>query len=404
MKEFSYSKNTLFLIVAGIFSQIIGAILRILLSYRLKETGMALYQVAFSVYAVFLTPVLCGLPIAVTRFISKRLGTKSEGEIPCGISFAFYAEAFLGVFCGFLMLISRRFFATALKEPDANLAILALCPSVFFVALGAFAKSCFEGRSNMLPLSVASVAESMLKLLFASILTAFFGIFSVKYAAFGATFAITLGEAFATLILFLFMVSTLKKLDFRSFCGIAPREIISYALPVAIYALLLSSVNLLEHSVIRNSLLSLRFSDISAQRFAMRYAKFTSVFDTVTMSKRLTPKGADWLYGAYFGYALTVIRFASGLFHTFCVPFFPVAAKCLSVGDIKRLQNMLIRLFRAMLFLSLPLYAVFMGFAPQITTLIFGSKAYALMLFCAAPILVLSPITELFTTLWYAHG
>ena len=402
MTELSYSKNTLFLIFAGIFSQFFGVILKILLSYRLKEQGMAVYQVAISVYSAFLTPVLCGMPLAITRFISKNRAEKNEDVLKSGVSFSFFAMCALGAACSILMLVSRRFFALALKEPAAEYAISALSPAVFFVALGAFSKSWFEGSANMLPCAVSSGAESVLKLLFAYILTAIFGIFSIKYAAMGAALSITLGEAFATLILFLFMPSVIKSISRSAKNGGVCGEILAYALPVTAYAIILNSLNLLETSVIRNSLLAVRFSGNALNRLLSRYP--AAVFDTVKHSGRLSQKGADWLYGAYFGYALTVIRFPAGLLRIFCVPFFPLAAKCFAENNITLLSRLVFRLIKIMLMLSLPVCALFIIFAPQITAIIFGSSVYSVMLAFTAPLLVLAPISELFGTVCYAYG
>lgn len=404
MKRFSYSKNTLFLILAGLLSQVLGAVLRILLSYRLKEEGMAFYQVAVCVYSLFLTPVLCGIPISLTKFISKRVNSEKEFEINIGIQFAFKSMCLLGIICSLLMFFSSRFFAYSLKAPAAEYAIFALSPAVFAVALGAVSKSCFEGFSNMLPCAVSQGIESVLKLVFAYFFTSFFGIFSLKYASFGATLSITCGEAVATFVLFLFMPSKAKAVYSTAKKRKIAAEIISYALPVTAYAVILSSLNLLENSVVRNSLLSVKFSPCSAQKSLFRYLPFTSVFDSVKESGRLSAKGADWLYGAYFGYTLTIIRFPAGLLRTFCVPFFPFAANCFAHKNTEKLADSVYRLIKTMLLISLPLCAFFIGFAPQITSLIFASSAYSQMLALASPLLVIAPLCELFSTLWYACG
>ena len=403
MKELSYSKNTFFMILAAAFSQVSGAVMKIFLSYRLKETGMAIYQVALSVYSLFLTPVLCGIPIAATRFVSKRRAQNPEGEISDGISFIFYTMLFLGAVCGFMMLLTRRFFAVALKEPCAEYAILVLSPSILFVALGAVAKSCFEGFSNMLPCAVSQGAESVLKLIFTFIFTCICGIFTLKYAVAGAALSLTLGEAAATILLFLLLPSFKISRQFSKNRDIY-YEILSYALPVSVYAIVLSSLNLLENSVIRNGLASVKFSGFAAKKLIFEYSEFTSAFDTVKETGKLSAEGAAWLYGAYFGYALTVIRFPAGLLRMFCVPFFPLAAKHFAGKTLEKLRILLFRIIKTMLFISLPMSVFFMLFAPQITGIVFGSPAYSHMLIFAAPLLVFAPLCELLSTLWYAGG
>ncbi|MBQ7751493.1 MAG: oligosaccharide flippase family protein [Clostridia bacterium] len=403
MNELSYSKNTLFLIFAGGFSQIFGAVIRVFLSHRLKAEGMALYQVSLCIYSVFLTPVLFGMPVALTQFISKHRGSERNSDISGGTVFSFKIMCGLGILSGFLMFLSRRFLAISLKEPSAEYAILALSPSVFFVALGAFAKSCFEGHSNMLPCAVSQTAESILKLLFAYLFICIFGIFSLKYAVMGATLAITVGEAFATLILFLFMPPLLKNVKLFSKSKIHS-EIIAYAIPVTAYAVILSSLNLLENSVIRNSLLAVRFNHSQAQRLLLSYPSFISSFESVKTCGKLSARGANALYGAYFGYALTVIRFPIGLLRTFCVPFFPLASRCFAEKNIKKLKSSVSRLIMTMLLISVPIAFLIIILSPQITKTIFGSAEYANMLIFVTPLLIILPLTDLFSTLWYASG
>lgn len=403
MNELSYLKNTLFSIFACGFSQIFGAVLRIFLSRRLKAEGMALYQVSLCIYSVFLTPVLCGMPIALTQFISKCRGSGRNSNISSGMVFSFKVICGLGILSGFLMFLTRRFLAISLKEPAAEYAILVLSPSIFFVALGAFAKSCFEGYSNMIPCAVSQMAESVLKLIFALIFTYIFWIFSLKYAVMGAALAITLGEALATLILFLFMIPLFKNINLFSKTEIHG-EIIAYAIPVTAYAVILSSLNLLENSVIKNSLLAVRFNHDQAQRLLMTYPGFVSSFESVKNCGKLSARGANVLYGAYFGYAMTIIRFPIGLLHAFCVPFFPLASKCFAEKNTKKLRNSVSRLIKAMLLISASLSTLIIMFSPQITKIIFGSAEYSKMLIFVSPMLIILPVTNLLSTLWYAYG
>lgn len=404
MQEFSYSKNTLFLILAGTVSQILGVILKILLSYRIKEEGMAIYHIALCVYSLFLTPVLCGIPTALTQFISKCKALKRDADILEGIYFSLRVMCILGIMCSLIMFAFCRFFAVSLKEPAAEYAILALSPSVFIVALGTVFKSCFEGYSNMLPCSVSQGIESIAKLIFTCFFTYILGIFSLKYAVLGATLSITSGEAVATFILFLFMTPILKQPKSNMKKSGTAGEIICYALPITAYAIVLSSLNLLENSVIRNSLLATRFYGDSAQKLYFKYSAFTNAFDSVRFFGKLSAKGADWLYGAYFGYTLTIIRFPAGLLRTFFIPFFPLATRRFAEKNSKKLNRGIFKLAGIIVFVSLLLCVSFAVFARQITYLIFGSHAYAQMLVFVSPLLIFVPLCELFSTIWYAYG
>ena len=400
MRELSYTKNTIFLISAGVFSQIFGAVQKIVLTHYLKEEGMAVYQSAICVYSVFLTLAVSGIPFALTRLISKE---GESGRAYAAIGFALKTMCVLGAVLGILMYITRDFFSLAMKESGARYVIAALSPSVFAVAVGAVFKSCFEGHSNMLPCSISQAAESFVKLILAYLFTAFLCVFSVKYAAVGAALALTLGEIFADFVLFLFFIPFLKGIKSAKKCRVSA-EILSFALPLALYSLILSSLDLLENSVIRNSLAAISFSESSANRLMREYRAYTAVFDNLCVSKRLTHEGTNWLYGAFFGYAQIVIRFFSGLLRILCVSFFPLAARHFAQNREKAAEAALSKIVRVMLGISVPLCAFLMIFGDRITYILFGSYAYYKMLVFSAPILIFAPLSSLFCTAEYASG
>lgn len=406
MREFSYKKNAGFLVTAGAASQLFGAAQRIILTRFLKEEGMAIYQSAVCVYSVFLTLACGGIPLALTRYISGRRRDTGESGAPeaagvCGALLCGMGAAF-----SLIMFFSRGFFAAAMKETGAEYAIAALSPSVFAVCCGAFVKSWFEGHSNMLPCAVSQVSESVIKSAAAYALTSFFGIFSAKYAAMGGALAITAGEFSATALLMLFFRPFLKRIR-RPEAGetrVILEAVMSYAFPLAVSAVVLTSLELAENAVIRNSLAAIRFSGASAGRLAEKYSAYTSVFDRLRETKRLTGGGASWLYGAYFGYAMTVVRFPAGLLSILSVPFFPLAAKRYAEGDGEAVRASLFRIAGFMLSVSLPLAAAFVIFKECITQLIFGSCACSEMLAAAAPVMVFAPLCGLFSAAEYASG
>jgi stage V sporulation protein B len=402
MNELSYTKNTLYLVLAGIFSQLFSALQKIILTRYLKEEGMAIYQSALCVYSVFLTLACGGMPLAITHFISKERSRGRENDIYSGLRFVLFVMCFFGLLLSLLMFFTRRFFGAAMKDAGAEYAIAALSPSVFIVAAGAVAKSCFEGYSNMLPCAVSQVLESIVKLALAYFLTALLCAFSASYAAFGGALAITLGETFATAVLFMFFAPFIRKIKSAD-CKINT-SITAYALPLTVYAIILSSLELLENAVIRNSLLSLRFSQIQAKAFLIKYSPYTSVFNNVTLSGRLTLNGARWLYGAFFGYAMTVIRFPAGLLRIFSVSLFPLAAKHFAKGDYDALGKHLSGIIRIMLFISMPVCAVIIVFSHQITQILFGCSVYSSMIRAASPLLVIAPILSVLSSAEYASG
>ncbi|MEE0409944.1 MAG: oligosaccharide flippase family protein, partial [Clostridia bacterium] len=63
----SFIKGAAILMVANAVSKILGAVLKIPLTYIIHEEGMAVYNTAFSVYAMLLSFVMSGVPFAVSK-------------------------------------------------------------------------------------------------------------------------------------------------------------------------------------------------------------------------------------------------------------------------------------------------------------------------------------------------
>ena len=59
----SFIKGATILMVANAVSKILGAVLKIPLTYIIHEEGMAVYNTAFSVYAMLLAFVMSGITL-----------------------------------------------------------------------------------------------------------------------------------------------------------------------------------------------------------------------------------------------------------------------------------------------------------------------------------------------------
>ena len=77
MKKQSFLTGALILMVANAVSKILGAVFKIPLTYILHEEGMAVYNIAFEVYIMFLSFIISGLPFAISKLTAE---SSSRGE------------------------------------------------------------------------------------------------------------------------------------------------------------------------------------------------------------------------------------------------------------------------------------------------------------------------------------
>ena len=407
MKPESFLKGTVILISANAISKILGAILKIPLTYILGEQGMAIYQTAFSVYIMLLSLITSGLPFAISRYVAQEFTLKRYGNARFSIKLSLLIMWMAGLILSLVMFFGADFFALSMKDPKATLAIKAIAPSIFFVAVGCVYKSCYQGYACQTPTALSQVIEALVKLIFGYFLAYWFSAFSVAYSAGAAIFGVTIGEAVATAILIIMYVPVRKlvKNHKRSFGRrkIA-LDLFSVALPMTVFAVVSGLLGLLDASVIRNQLSSLTFSVNEAQSFLNLYAPHTHVFDSISAGGRISQEGARWLYGAYSGYAATVFNLPAGVLASFGVAVLPVVSSAVVLKNHTRLFKTVTTAVKTILLISLPTSLMMCVFSKEILYVLFKNPASHLMLSAMAPVLVLSTLSHFICSVFNSSG
>lgn len=407
MKRESFLKGTLLLICANAVSKILGAALKIPLAYILGEEGMAIYQTAFSVYITLLSFITSGIPFAISKYISEELTKGNYGNIRFTVRSCTLIMLILGLAATAAMYFGADYFALAMKDPKAPLAIRAISPSVFFVAAGAVYKSCYQGWSHMAPTAVSQVIEAFIKLAAGYFLAVLFSAFSASYASAAAIFGVTAGEAIATLILFLLYIPYRRELSGKASENSRKavlKTIFSVAVPMTAASVISGSLSLAETSVIRACLTAVRFSETSALQFLKRYGRYTNLFNNLLTDKKLSYDGARWLFGAYSGYAMTVLNLPVGILSAFSVSVLPVITRCITLGDKVALKQRLSSAIRINLIISVPCAAMLTLFSKQILYILFKNTSSSLILSCSAPLTVIICFSQLACSALYASG
>ncbi len=407
MKSESFFKGTLILISANAVSKILGAVLKIPLTYILGEQGMAIYQTAFSVYIMLLSLITSGLPFAISRYVSGELALKRYGNIRFATKFSFLLMFALGFLASLVMFFGAEFFAFSMKDPKAVFAIKLIAPSIFFVAIGCVYKSCYQGYACQTPTAISQVIEALIKLIFGYLLASWFSAYSVKYTSGAAIFGVTIGEAFATLILFLLYIPYRKNIRFEKRTSTRrkiAKSLISVAVPMTACALVSGLLGLLDASVIRSQLANITFTENSANSFISTYSPFTDIFSSLSSGGKLSLDGARWLYGAYSGYAATVFNLPSGILASFGFAILPVVSGGIVSKNYTRLTRTVSLAAKTILLISLPASGVLALFSKEILYILFKNTASQLMLSAMAPILVFSTLSQFYCSVLHASG
>lgn len=407
MKPESFFKGTLILISANAISKILGAILKIPLTYILGEQGMAIYQTAFSVYIMLLSFITSGLPFAISRYTAQEQTLGRYGNIRFAHRFSFLIMAVFGLLASLIMFFGADFFALSMKDQKATFAIKAIAPSIFFVATGCVYKSCYQGYACQTPTAISQVIEAFTKLICGYFLASWFSVFSVKYSAGAAIFGVTIGEAVATLVLFLMYIPYRKNLQEKSRTHSRrkiAKALISVAIPMTACSVVSGLLGLFDASVIRNQLANLTFSEATAEKFLSIYSPYTNIFDSLSAGGRLSSEGARWLYGAYSGYAATVFNLPIGVLASFGIAILPIVSSGIASKNYSGLFKTVSRAAKTILVISLPASAILFLFSKEILFILFKNSASYLMLSAMATILVPATLSQFLCSVLHATG
>ena len=406
-KQQSFLKGSLILMLSNIISKTLGAVLKIPLAYILQEEGMAIYNTALSVYTTILTFITAGIPFAASRMIASEYAQKNYSSVNKAKKITLTILFVAGLLGSFVLFSFSDFFAYSMKDPKSSLAIKVIAPSVFFVALGNVYKSYYQGVFNMVPTAISQIIESFVKLAVGLFLAYKLINTSLEYSSGGAILGITAGEIIATFILMLMYIPEKKlyksKIDETDSKNVIV-ELLKIAVPMLICAIISSSLSLLDVATIRNSLLHIKFTKESCEKFLLNYSSYTNTFDNLFETMKLSVNGSRWLYGAYCGYALTIFHLPLGILATLGTTLMPVITSALTKKDNNLLHNSFALALKLTFIIALPCVVIFLLFSEDILELLFHNTASAQMLKYIAPGLIFISVSQLYTVVLHSAG
>ena len=152
LKKTSFLKNVVILLAAHVFIKVLGVINKIYLTNRegFGDEGNAIYSSAFQIYTLFLTISSIGIPNAVSKLVSERLAIGDTKGAHKTFKIAIISFGFVGFISSlFVFTFAHTIACNWIQIPEAELSLLALSPSIFFVSITSVIKGYFNGRENL---------------------------------------------------------------------------------------------------------------------------------------------------------------------------------------------------------------------------------------------------------------
>ena len=414
LKKQTFLQGAIVLVVANLLTKVIGAIFKIPLANVLDENGMGIYNSAYQCYVFCFIIATAGIPIAVSKMVSENMALGKTRNVDRIFRIEMMLITGLGALGAVALLLFADQIAAFMEGADGTaLSIRIIAPALIFVAIMSGLRGYFQGMQNMFPTAISEVLEAAGKPVFGLVLAYYFINSGMKYAAGGAITGVTVGTVIgATFILWMYRtnkksmrISDLPKGEVSAYRDIF-KTLVWIAIPITIGACVSSLTTLADTLFIRRILMGIEFTADEAQALFNRYSSFagSGEFDVLLSQLKLDKTAANWLYGSYSGYAMTVYNLPLALITAVATCVVPALSGAFA-GNKKRESNMIIASsIRITVLFSLPCTVGLSALATPILTTLYGTDASAGMLQVLSFAIVWVTLVSVTTSILQAAG
>lgn len=378
-KKESFMQGVVALMFSQVLIKLLGLVYKLYLTNRegFGDEGNAIYSAGFQIYALLLTLSSIGVPNAIAKMISERraIGDYKGAHRIFKISFATFS--IIGLIGTCVLFFGANLIANSwLQIPEAELTLIALSPSIFFVAIGSVGRGYFNGLQNMKTTANSQTLEQVFKTLLTVIvveIVAFVSGVNTKMMAAGANLATTLATFFSFGYLYMIYKSRAKEraLEIEQTQNYKPERIRQ----------IVKNIMLVSIPMSLSSILSSLNKNIDS---------FTVVRGLKTHMSDLAAKST---YGILGGKVDTLTSLPLSLNVAFATALVPAIAVSKTKGDMKSATKKVSFSLLVTMLIGLPCTVGMYIFADQILSLLFPNASDGALL------LQISSLTIIFTIL-----
>lgn len=355
-----FVNGVLILTVSNILVKTIGLLFKIPLHAYLGDEGMGYFNAAYTIYTWFYMISTAGLPVAMSVLVSKSRAKGNFNQVKKILRLSLWLFFIIGSVGMLILALGSGLFASLIKVDKANLCILAIAPTLFFVCLTSAYRGYFQGHQIMWPTAASQLIESVGKLVL-GILFASWSIsrgnplhVTAAYTILGITIGVFCGMVFIWLAKLLYNTDAVNA---------------EYALPDSYTMPTERTKKLLRELIVIAIPVTLSSSVMS----------LANLVDLVVVSRRLQDSGlseaaAAALYGNYTTLAVPLFNLPPVLVYPIGYSLVPMLSALIVQKDTERLQRTMNSSLKVAAILSIPCAVGMAALAEPILLMIFGSK------------------------------
>ena len=201
-----FIKSTLILIVGGIFTKLLGMLIKIVMTRLLGTTGVGIYMLIMPTFTLFIALAQFGMPIAISKLVSENKRNNKNlvfSNIPISLGINFLIMIFL--------LLSSKFLShNLLHEPRSYEALRCIGFVLPFISISSILRGYFFGKQKMWPHVISNITEDFIRLITIMIGVPIFLLKGIEYAVEFVVLSNIISEFTSILVLFFFLPKNFK--------------------------------------------------------------------------------------------------------------------------------------------------------------------------------------------------
>jgi stage V sporulation protein B len=162
LKKTSFIYGSIVLAVVNFIVRVIGFIYKIILSKLIGPEGIGLFQMVFPVLMVFITITTAGIPIAVSKIVSKQKSLNNYSGMQHTMKITFLITLSISVLLSLILVFFGEFISyKMLKNQILLYHVIFLVPAVIIVSLSSLMRGYFYGLKMISPAGISQIIEQL---------------------------------------------------------------------------------------------------------------------------------------------------------------------------------------------------------------------------------------------------
>lgn len=287
----SFMQGVFAMMFSQVLIKLIGLVYKLYLTNRegFGDEGNAIYSSGFYIYSLLLTLSSVGIPNAISKLVSERIAVGDNKGANRIFKIAFATFGLLGFIGTCILFFGAHYISNFIIQiPEAELTLVALSPSIFFVSLICVIRGYFNGNGTLKVTANSQTLEQIFKVVFTLLLVELVAIvmgLNTKVMAAGANLATTVATIGSFIYLFVFYKNN-RTLNVNATGVITKKEsiikvvknILQVSIPISLSAILSSISKNIDSTTVVRGLKT--FMDEGAAK--IQYGILSGKVDTLT--------------------------------------------------------------------------------------------------------------------------